>query len=80
MSKRPDRPYRVVGRSTGYLKNRQHPAMDRVMESRLSAVAHAGQPQGFGRSWFQFYSVDRCFAALGRFVGFIAVVVCAWLG
>jgi hypothetical protein len=42
-------------------------------------LAHAGSPKAFG---FSFDSVDRCFAALAAagFVGFIAVVVCAWLG
>ena len=40
-------------------------------------LAHAGSPKAL-----DFDSVDRCFAALAAtgFVGFIAVVVCAWIG
>jgi hypothetical protein len=45
-------------------------------------LAHAGSPKALDVHGFDFDSVDRCFAALAAtgFVGFIAVVVCTWLG
>ena len=44
---------------------------------RGQMLIHAGSPKAL-----DFDSVDRCFAALAAtgFVGFIAVVVCAWVG
>ena len=45
-------------------------------------LADAGSPKALDVHGFSFDSVDRCFAALAAagFVGFIAVVVCAWIG
>ena len=45
-------------------------------------LTRAGSPKALNVHGFSFDSVDRCFAALAAtgFVGFVAVVVCAWLG
>ena len=45
-------------------------------------LVHADSPKAFDVHGFSFDSVDRCFAAMAAagFVGFIAVVVCAWIG
>ena len=45
-------------------------------------LGDVGSPKALDVHGFSFDSIDRCFAALAAtgFVGFIAVVVCAWIG
>jgi hypothetical protein len=44
-------------------------------------LVQAGSPRAYSGDTLEFDSVDRCFAAMAAagFVGFIAVVVWAWL-